>query len=369
MEKIPEFIVSPEDMQEESTVKAKKPINEERELYEDYFHYFSPEGIKAAEKHFLRTRMTDTERQIFESEKKQWREKKYGVDDKNAIEKIISKKNETSAELKARRELQRELLASIVLGDAEKSEVVRNKYIEKFPDQLEGVMALVDFGTNIDENKFINEQRLETDPNKKEERLRVYESLTQYNFLLTNFIRQNGANKEFLDAFWDTLEDIAKKKRALPYAHGLRRGILSQVATYKIFERLGMSPKLSHPEEDAFRKVDIWVEGEGAVQVKGSSKKGDELFIETDKISFPSSEVVSQDGTKVHYNGYLMREFSKFQMKIDRYARERGENIKGFVAVVPYQEFDHVTGEPSRDIVDRSARSLGVTFPQESQLS
>ncbi len=186
------------------------------------------------------------------------------------------------------------------------------------------------------------------------------QSLTQYHFLLSHFVEQNSDDKAFLEDFWYTIEQLGVAANDLRQAQITRSGVVSQVAAYKIFKRLGRHPQLSHPREDAFEAIDMWSDDDTAIQVKTGKKASDELLLDTDSIAFPGIE--SREGDVVqHVNTDLMRDIARFTTKSDDYGKRIGKKIKGYYAVIPRQTFDHVTGEPSEEIVERFRERLGIT--------
>ncbi len=335
---------------------------------------YTPDAVAVARKHYVeKQKLLPKEQSLFDRARSAWWQEKYGFswDQKHAREELLRKKydfREETEEMIARRTLQNELFTAVTDNDQARLQEIKDIYIERYPDQLEGVMALLELPAHIDNDHYLSLHSFQdNDPEIRQEMLRRVEETTQYHFLLSHFILGNRNDKEFLGRFWETLEQLAKAKGDLKSAHKMRRGILSQVATHRIFEKLEMHPKLSHPAEDAFKAVDLWIEGTGAVQVKGTEKKYQELFVETDSVSFPGTAIEHKNGTTDHYSGYLAKEMQRFTMKLDKYGRERGEELKGYFVVVPYHEFDFVTGEPSDAIVGRCATSLGVIMPDSKQ--
>ena len=345
--------------------KRQKNANElmNDELESDYQAYFSAEECELYE----RPRADiygSAERKLQQAINRWWFEK-YGfpfAESKSRNELLIRKYEQTEV-VNTASQLQKELFQALKDDNNEEYKRIYEKYILEFPDQLEGVTALLEFSPHLDRHNYLNEHSFQ-DPEFREQMLCVVEESTQYSFLLSHFLANNSSDKEFLGIFWDVLEKVAAQKGMTKVAHQLRRGILSQVAVYHVFDRLGMNPKLSHPQEDAFKSVDLWVEGEGAVQIKGSDKRKDEMFIETDEVDFPGVQTDGVDG-RLHVNSHLFKEFNRFRAKLSRYQEELQIPLKGYFAVVPYHEFDHITGIPSEEIVKRSAVSLGVKYEPE----
>lgn len=220
-------------------------------------------------------------------------------------------------------------------------------YGEKYPDQLEGISALFDLAPFLDLDK-----RLDAHEEKGEERREMIDEVTRYQYLLTHLIARTS-DKEFLGSFWRMAEEIARVKENTRSLNMMRKGILSQVAVLKIMEKIGASPTLSHPRDDARHAIDLWIDSKKAVQVKGIREDKQQLpeIMETESVSFPGVEIESDDGVK-HFNSEMFQKFQHFQARLDVYRELAGKRIKGYMMVIPYSAFDPVTGEPSEDIVE-----------------
>lgn len=358
MEKTSEFIVG------ERQQKSLRQLECE-ELFADYLQYFSPEGQATVEKLKSKQILTPKETQTFARDRNKWWQEKYEFPYARGTErhKLLERKYDVGEEVSPMMELQEQLLLAIKNNDTKTLEKTKAVYLSKYPDQLEGVTSLLEFSAYLENQKYLEANSFSNKrPLVRAEMLKRVEEATQYSFILTDFVSQNMDNKDFLAKFWAVLNKIGEGKNMLKKTHQLQRGVLSQVATFAIFDRLNLKPRLSHPKEDAFKSVDFWVEGAGAVQVKGSGKRKDELFIETDVVNFPGIETEDESNIK-HVNSHLMHQMQKFSRKISAYEKEIKKPIKGYFAIIPYQEFDLVTGEPSEEIIKRTAESLGLSYP------
>lgn len=336
----------------------------EKEMTQDYRAYFTDEECALYERRLSGEIILGKQEGILDKARNRWWFEKYGFPygEKLSRDALLLRKHAPRERNTLARELQERLFRAVEAEDAAEYAQIHDEYVEKFPDQLEGVSALLEFPNHLERHVFLHEHSFQDkDEAVRSEMLKTVEESTQYAFLLTHFLAHNGEDKYFLKNFWDVIERMAEKKGMTKIAHQLRRGILSQVAVFHVFEQLGMNPKLSHPQEDAFKSVDLWVEGAGAVQIKGSDKRKDEMFIETDEIDFPGVQTVGEGGSR-HVNSHLFKEFNRFKAKLSRYQDELQKPLKGYFAVVPYHEFDHVTGEPSEEIIRRSADCLGVNY-------
>ncbi|MFA5020754.1 MAG: hypothetical protein WC517_01690, partial [Patescibacteria group bacterium] len=162
--------------------------------------------------------------------------------------------------------LQHELFQAVQAGDENKLAALKSEYEENYPDQLESVEAL--FGIRsllmkqgeIDKRKKEKQEGLETkgDKESREEIMGKFRDLTEYQFLFTHFLIKHSEDRVLLEEFWDAAEQIAKRMNMSRELNMFRRGQISQVATYKIMEKIGHQPDLSHPDEDAFSAIDLW---------------------------------------------------------------------------------------------------------------
>lgn len=343
MERSKEFLV-------EKALEKLKAVweYETEELHSDISVFVGEERI--AVQSFLDKKVLSVEeRKTLMDAKRKWWYDKYGFDydDEPARAETFMRKYAPSEERAAARALQEKLFAACKEHNEERIMELRTAYEQQYPDQLEGVEALFDLASFLDFDR-----RLDAHEVKGKERRDMIHEVVCYQYLLTHFIAQNGNDKEFLRAFWDACEEIAKAKDNLRSLNMMRKGILSQVAVLKIMEKIGGKPKLSHPREDAFNMIDLWIDAKKAVQVKGirEAMQQDPEIMETDTLSFPGVEVTDGQDVK-HFGGDMFEKFQEFQVSIEAYRSLVGKNIKGYMIVVPYSKFDSITGEPSDDIV------------------
>lgn len=83
----------------------------------------------------------------------------------------------------------------------------------------------------------------------------------------------NGDDKEFMNLFWKVNSITADGMGKLRKLNILKKGLLNQVAAYKVIEALGKKPKLSHPNEDAFNAIDLWTEKKRPFRLRVGVKK------------------------------------------------------------------------------------------------
>lgn len=236
---------------------------------------------------------------------------------------------------------------------------IKKEYQEKYPDQLEGVEALfavrpmLQLSARLERFRPVREG--ETMP---PELRKMLVQMAEYNYLLTHYVWKGGENREFLDLFWQAFEKSSRNEEELKNISRRKKGILTQVATMKVFERSGMLPELSLPENDAMNMVDLWADTRHtqAVQVKTGSGKAE--IIETDHIP----AVTIQFGPKGREALYASKEYEEarnFRAKVNKY-RANQPDLKGYLVVIPYSQIDQATGEPNSELVEALRAKMGM---------
>ena len=332
--------------------KIKKPEDHEWEEFQRALPMFPSKDREVLQKAFSGQTLSKQETATLNTCRQDWWLESYGFpyEMKKQRRMMIRKKYMPSQERFEAKELQEQMFSAYKSQNEEKIKELRKAYEERYPDQLEGVMALLDFVPFLETEKSLDALRVKGEGFTKE-MASLLENLTQYQFLLTDFITTNSGNKDFLTLFWNTIEQIASDTDNVRAFLKARRGVMGQVAAMKIFEAIGEHPKLSHPKEDAFRAIDGWIDTHRALQVKAYQGATPEL-LETDAISFPA--VITERNKEVRYaSSHLAAEMNKFQMKVSKYKEIIGKkDLKGYLMVVPFGQFDFVTGEPNKEVVE-----------------
>lgn len=360
-EKEPSFILDQTEFQRAERHALPSRELELLELRQDFEHYFSEEGKVIARRKFAGEQISGDEASLFDREKRAWWFSKYSFPYEQREERIelLTRKYMVSEDLVRRRDLQRALFTAVRENNKTRLKELRAAYIKEFPEQLEGMTVLFELPSYIDTQERIAffHPRSKNEHQQKKDAL---ERLTQYHFLVSHFVEQNSDDKGFLEEFWRTMEQLGIATGNLRQVRVMRGGVLSQVAAYKIFEQLGQHPQLSHPQQDAFDAIDMWSGDNIAVQIKTGRERSEELLIDTDDIAFPGVQTTSGDVVQ-HINTDLMRDVAKFTTKSGTYGKRIGKKIRGYYAVIPKQSYDHVTGEPSQEVVARFGKRLGLT--------
>lgn len=352
MEKEKAFIVKlPEE--------PKTPRQYESSEIRSDFSLFSEEAKSIIQK-YLETggeSMTPQEYELFNDARNTWWQEKYGFPYGNKIarEEVLRRKYAPSKELVMQQELQNNFFQAYKENDTKEIQRINKVYEEQYPNQLEGVAVIFGLIPYLKNQHDLYENKFQQNEKTGE----IVEEITQYQFLVTDFIKHNSNQKEFLTIFWEALETVAKDSGFLSGVHGLRRAVLSQVATLKIFETLGKHPTLSHPKEDAFRAIDIWTDKETVVQIKGAYDLSTSIIVKTDVISFPAIEVKDKNGQNMDFfASKLSSSFQKFKIKVSKYQKIVKKKLRGYLVVVPYEKFDFVTGEPDEEIIQQVKQAL-----------
>ena len=346
-----------------SEIKKEIPRTPSRYIAEEIESDMSvfPEEAQDALRRFLDGGSLNTkERSLVDMSIYKWWFNKYGFPytKKAARTEVIMRKYAKPEEIAEVRTLQEELLGAF--QEKNKGEIARLKqeYQEKYPDQLEGVEIIFGFENSLNDQEIVNSYKKE---HKSFENIRdVFQSLTEYKFLLTHFVHSNRNDRAFLEKFWAVLEALAKKGggKDLYQFLSLQRSTATQVATMRLFEEAGFNPHISHPAEDAFHAIDLWVDA-AAVQIKGDSKKEAGIsFFETGTVAFPGVGVgrkarrkFKKQAARYHINSYLFYQAQKFHVKLSRYREFTQKDIRGYFLIVPEHKVDLITGEPTPDLI------------------
>lgn len=247
------------------------------------------------------------------------------------------------------RKMQEELFLACDRSNFREIKILRQKFENEYPDQLEGVEALFGF---VDCLRDTN--RLDRGEVSHNEKPKVFQGLTEYNFLVSHFIEQNSDNKDFLILFWDALRRISSPGYIREY-NIYKHGILTQVAMLKIFEKLGAHPTMSHPKQDAFNSIDMWTDDQTAFQIKGTTKTEKVELVEVKEggvVGVPGILINRNNCTK-YLTSDLYDQAQKFKVKFDNYKKSQNlTNAKAYFVVIPFSMIDPVTGDPTSDLVD-----------------
>lgn len=222
----------------------------------------------------------------------------------------------------------------------------------------EGAMALKLLAGILHDQKDLNRSREQGTfaLRPKNERKQLFREFTQFSFLFTHFLIENGEAKGLLAQFWKACEKIALETGVRTELQSIRKGMLTQTAVYHILQAVGKHPALSHPDEDAFEAIDLWADGE-AVQIK--TGKGKPQILVAENIAFPGVQSMHSTGVD-HYSSsdFLAQKAIIFLAKVKDYGRRLGKDLKGYTLVVPYDDIDHISGKPQQGLIEAFKQQL-----------
>lgn len=201
------------------------------------------------------------------------------------------------------------------------------------------------FGAFLETGKKLKFEEIEDEKQLAD----AYRDRTEYQFLITHFVASQAEHPEGLPALWRELKDIAREHDEQQNFSMFQRGVVTQVATHRIFKELGFAPRFAHPEEDAFKKVDLWSDPKHAVQIKGSSREEFGIY-KTSEVG-PASTEVSDGRTRRIFDS----DINSFKTKLKSF----GEGVEGYFIVVPSDKIDFMTGKPSEEIVKLVREKVG----------
>ncbi len=225
---------------------------------------------------------------------------------------------------------------------------------ESIKENAEWAEVIASFAPFLETKRRLKMEEIEDD----EAILAAYKDVTEYQFLITHYVATQAEDPSALKAMWHELREVAKSKNEDQNFNIFQRGVVTQVATHRIFKELGFNPQFSHPKDDAFKKIDLWSDATHAVQVKGSAHEAFGIF-ETDKIG-PSPVEISGDGkTRKLFDSDLR----SFKTKL----RSFGADVKGYFIVIPSDKIDFATGKPSEELIELVKQKIHPQTPQQMQ--
>lgn len=253
----------------------------------------------------------------------------------------------------------------LVAGDRSHDSILRvidESVAEYGVGYAEEIEVLGGFLLHMNTQDFLDTTR--TLPNTGERRgreeykriMNAVENATEYNYMLTHYIMEQSHDLSHISKLWEVLEIFSGACGKSPRDfEGFKRGILSQVASFHLFEAIGKNPHQSKPKEDAFNAFDMWTENDEAVQIKGRAT--DELFVEIDTLYWPGI-VTGEGASESHYSSKHFADMQKFAMKLKKYEERTGRHVKAYYVVIPETEYDSLTGEPSDAIIERAREAF-----------
>lgn len=217
----------------------------------------------------------------------------------------------------------------------------------EYSDQIEFVEATFAFIDSLINNSIAR-------PHFRDEKAKMdwFRSLTQDHYLITDMLI-NVSDKNCIMSFWTLLSSIAHKIGLDREFHRIKHGIVSQVAVYKLIKALGQNPHLSHPDEDAFDSLDMWIDNQVALQIKGGGDTNfPEIFEieESDLLAFPSSSI-NLSGQTITIASKYYQYSQQMLAKKHKFEERTGKKIRVLLITIPYSQIDPDSGEPSEQLI------------------
>jgi hypothetical protein len=213
------------------------------------------------------------------------------------------------------------------------------------PERSEMAEVIASFSSFLETQRRLKMEEIESE----EELLAAYRDVTEYQFLITHYVVSQAENPGALCEMWHALKEIARTKGEQQNFSMFQRGVVTQVATHRVFQELGFNPRFAHPSDDAFKKIDLWSDATHAIQVKGSARESFGIF-ETDKIG-PSPVEIMDGKTRKLFDG----DIRSFRTKLKGF----GADVKGYFIVIPSDKIDFTTGKPSEELVALVRQKIG----------
>lgn len=240
-----------------------------------------------------------------------------------------------------------------------KIDELKKEYIAQYPDQREGIEVIFDL------KRFLGvSNRIDTEKGiPPKEKRGMFEDLTEYQFLITHYILEAGktpGGRKFLRNFWQLGETIAANEGQLGSFIGIKKGVLGQVASYRIMDELGYSPQLSKPRLDARYSVDMILEDNQAIQVKTDSSKEPKVLElrDTDEVGIPAV-FYNKKGEKMLLTESHVKALKILNINLKKLAEKTGEVYSGKEFIIPIRMLNENTGEPNQEAIKFFEEELG----------
>ncbi|MBI3633490.1 MAG: hypothetical protein HY226_04325 [Candidatus Vogelbacteria bacterium] len=264
-------------------------------------------------------------------------------------------------------ELEGKFIAATVSQDKDALKKIKSFYLKTFPDQTEGIEALMGFTAYLYDQK-----NLGTGPDYDKSRKRQYEDLTEYQFLLIDFVYSISGDLKTVTRFWRLMEDQARVLGSLSEFEKLRSGVMGQIAVMKSLKSNNISFSLPHPREDALYAVDLWIGDDMPLQIKVDNTIPLPLVAKfSDSISAPigvfmGGEVVLLGGDYARNDGnyYIIDKTDRYMTKVLKQERETGKRLFGRFVMIPHSYFNIITGEPTKEFVNFIASVMDKKYDQ-----
>lgn len=245
---------------------------------------------------------------------------------------------------------------------------LRERFIKENPEEaitIETLFGLKDLAEADTELNVLRQKKEKIEPEKLKQLMR---DLTEWQFTTTFLIIHAGHDRKFADTFWSECSNLYKLFSGRKI-RGRKKGIVGQVGVYRLMEYLGLKPKLSHPDEDAFEKADLWVSypksGEVmSVQTKYTARTPKPILMSTDEISYPSI-LRYEEKKDIYISQKDMHEMLHLKEKCQSKAERSGKNVVALYLACPEGSFDGLTGEPTPEFLAKIEPEIKKYFHED----
>lgn len=181
-------------------------------------------------------------------------------------------------------------------------------------------------------------------------------NLTESFFLQSAYILANRDDEDYLKGLLDLTDQIAWRLGETKTWRAIRKGMLGEVALFRLLEKEGLSPKLPHPKEDANLHIDMWAEDKKTgmrliAQVKHTAFAQKSQFFQTEEELGAWMEETAKR-LKAEGNEGGEARFSELSEKLktdfgemQNYCLDIPDDVRPIVIIFPEGSLDPYTGE------------------------
>jgi len=181
-------------------------------------------------------------------------------------------------------------------------------------------------------------------------------NLTESFFLQSAYILANKEDEDYLKGLLDLTDQIAWRLGEIKTWRAIRKGMLGEVALYRLLEKQGFSPKMPHPREDANLHIDMWGADKKSgnkliAQVKHTAFAQKPQFFQTEEELAAWMEETTKR-FKAEGNEAGETRFAELSAKLktdfgemEKYCLDISDDAKPIVIIFPEGSLDPYTGE------------------------
>jgi hypothetical protein len=247
---------------------------------------------------------------------------------------------------------------------------LRERFIKENPEEAITIETLFGLKDLVEADMELNALRQKKEKIEPEKLKQLLRDLTEWQFTTTYFLIHAGRDRKFASTFWSECSDLYKLFSGQKIQR-YRKGIIGQVGVYRLMERLGLKPKLSHPDEDAFEQADLWISYPKSseaisVQTKYTVRAQKPVLMSTDEISYPSI-LRYEEKKDIYISQKDMHEMLHLKEKCQSKAKRSGKNVVALYLACPDGSFDGLTGEPKPEFLAKIEPEIKKYFSQSEK--